>query len=214
MILSLRIVVERIPLKFSSGNSDVLKLAMLKDDNDFLRFSGKDQFDKKVKILYPEINIHDLYCDYYYNFRKAMAILRFCQQYENCKKGKVVVKFVYKEGIDPLTGKIVGEDFKILDGIIRPFKDKFWNKYLPPNYHGDQSCLSYVYNEEITSIPRNVEHIKSLFYCDLSELFFNEIDSGNMIMPNCQKSSTSITYKIDVTKPVISALKEYIKGKI
>lgn len=51
MGLTLRQIANKIPLYFKSGDPDILKKLLFKDDNTFLRFSGNDQYCRKVKDI-------------------------------------------------------------------------------------------------------------------------------------------------------------------
>ncbi len=171
MILTLLNIVEALPLKFIKGDSDVLKKSMLKDDNEFLRFRGKEQFDKKVKILYPDIKISCLYPDYLFNLKKSYSVRRLCHRYEELGD-KLVLKFKYQDSIDD-SGEIVGKEFKALDGVVKSVKDEFWNKYLPPNFPHDMCFVEYSSFYEITSIPNDLPG--NSFECDLNKLFLSKI---------------------------------------
>ena len=160
-----------LPLTFKYGDSKILKRLMLKDDNEFLRFRGKDQFDKKVKVLYPDINISCLYPDYLFNLRKSYGIRRLCHWYEKIGD-KLVLKFRYMNSMDD-SGKSLGEEFKVLDGVIKSARDEFWNKYLPPNFPYDQCSVDYGVIWDTTSVPNDLP--LSSFECDLNKLFLSHI---------------------------------------
>lgn len=187
MDISLFNVVEQLPFKFSQGDSDVLKTLMLKNDNEFLRFKGKDQFDKRVKSIYPHIRIEDLYLDYLYVSRKSDTILRLCQWYEE-HGDKLTIKFEYHGSIDDY-GNQIGTKFKTLQGVTRPVKDPFWNKYLPPNFANDACSFSQTYISEITPIPNYLPN--SSFECNLDKLFLSQISPKKH-----EKSSYNDTVKI------------------
>lgn len=64
MELTLRQIANKIPLYFKSGDPDILKKLLFKDDNTFLRFSGNDQYCRKVKRYIPNIDLDLLLIDY------------------------------------------------------------------------------------------------------------------------------------------------------
>lgn len=172
MELTLKNIVEKLDLKFCIGDNYLLKKAMLKDDNEFLRFIGKEQFDEKVKAIYNEIDIFDLALDFQWNCRIANSVFRFCKEYKRIGN-KTLVRFKYDDGINE--GKYIGHEFKILDGITRPICDPFWNTYLPPNYIGDNCRIRFVMFEDITPIPKNLPFVENRFIYDLKTLFFDHI---------------------------------------
>ena len=174
MELTLRDIVNALPFKFSKGDSEVLKNLMLKDDNEFLRFRGKDQFDKKVKALYPEINISELYGDFIYTYRKTSMIKRLCRDYENHGRENALLKFSFSESMDD-DGNIIGNEFKILDNVVRPITDSFWNKYYPPNFAFDHCSVDMTFDfiDKITPIPENLP--ESNFEFNLYGLFISHI---------------------------------------
>jgi hypothetical protein len=153
MVPTLKNVVESLPFKFIKGDSEVLKRLMLKNDDEFLGFRGKDQFDKKVKATFPNINFMDLYLDWLFISRKSQSIIRFCKDYKS--HGEQILKFKYQESRDD-HANVIGTEYKALDGIIRSTKDDFWNKYLPPNFPTDQCTIISTYKEKITPIPENL----------------------------------------------------------
>ena len=174
MYLTLRDIIEKLPLKFSQGNSDILKRLMLKDDNEFLRFKGKEQFDKKVKALYPDIDIFDLSDDYLFAQRKAYAVRRLCQWYEDHGGERVLLKFRYEKSMDD-SGAIIGTEFKVLDGVVCRITDYFWNKYLPPNSPHDNCSVDTTFDfiDKTTPIPDALP--ESNFECDYNSLFLSNI---------------------------------------
>ena len=167
MDITLKQIVEKLPFKFAVGNSDVLKMLMLKNDNEFLRFSGKDQFDKKVKAKYPEIDVNDLSEDYLFVLKKSHRVLWLCQWYK--EHGDLLLEFRFQESMDE-NANIIGSEYKVLDGTVRHVKDKFWNKYFPPNFSYDSSYIRHLSprlsNE--TPIPKDLP--KSIFECNLDAI--------------------------------------------
>jgi len=173
-MFTLRQIVNLLPFKFPKGDSEVLKNLILKDDNEFLRFRGKDQFDKKVKALYPEINISELYSGFSYTCRKASNVRRLCRDYENHGRENALLKFRFSESMDD-DGNIIGNEFKILDNVVRPITDSFWNKYFPPNFALDHCGVDMTFDfiDKITPIPENLP--ESNFEFDLIGLFISHI---------------------------------------
>ena len=173
-MLTLSYILNALPLSFKYGDSDILKGLMLKDDHDFLRFKGKDQFDKKVKAIYPDIKIDDLYEDYITNRRICFSIYRYCQDYY--LHGDVLeLRFCYEDSIDENTGDYYETAFKVLDGVTRPYLDDFWNTFLPPNHVGDKCSVTTAYKEEITPVPFHLPQVDKRFVCDLKGLFLSKI---------------------------------------
>lgn len=174
MEFTLKEIINRLPLKFSTGDSDILKNLMLKNENEFLRFRGKDQFDKKVKALYPEINITDLYHDYLFALKKAERVKFLCGWYKN--HGELLLEFRFEESMGN-DGSFLGSEFEVLNGVVLNAKDKFWNKYLPPNFPEDASCVRYLslhtYKSRETTAPENLP--ESNFEFDLYGLFISHI---------------------------------------
>lgn len=167
-------IVNSLPLSFKYGDPDTLKKMMLKDDNDFLRFRGRDQFDKKVKAIYPNINIYTLYEDFIINLRICYSIRRFCENYYHHGNSEII-RFRYDDSMDENTGKYFETEFKILNGVTRPIFDDFWNTFLPPNYVGDRCFISQSYKDEITPIPLNLPQVNKRFVYDLKGLFLSKI---------------------------------------
>lgn len=173
MEFTLKDIVNTLPFKFSKGDSEVLKNLMLKDDNKFLKFRGKDQFDKKVKTLYPEINFMDLSNDYSFIRGKSNSTQRLYKWYKQLGD-KLYLKFEYDLSWNN-DGMLIGTEFEILNGVILKATDCFWNKYLPPNFANDYSSVSYLFDpiNKITPIPENLP--ESNFEFDLNGLFLSQI---------------------------------------
>jgi len=211
-MFTLRQIVNSLPFKFSKGDSVVLKNMMLKDDNEFLRFRGKEQFDNKVKALHPEIDINELYDDYFFAYKKSYAIQRLCWWYEN--HGELLLKFNFQESMDS-DANITGSEFKVLDGLIRSAKDVFWNKYLPPNFSNDASYVNYlsctVGRYEETAIPKNLP--ESNFECDLNGLFLSHIKPIESTKTNTESgSSWLLEWGIDIKKLSFEAALEIFQN--
>ncbi|MHC1780030.1 MAG: hypothetical protein AB9922_07310 [Bacteroidales bacterium] len=144
-------IVDILPLKFKKGDSNIIKRLMLKNDNEFLRFRGKDQFDKKIKKIYPDLLIDELYLDYLFAIKKTSSIIRFCQLYKEHGED-TFIKFKYYESFDD-EGMLIGKEYEALDGIVRSIKDCLWNQFLPPNFPQDSCSYDICYQKEIIKSP-------------------------------------------------------------
>nr|WP_297162957.1 hypothetical protein [uncultured Dysgonomonas sp.] len=223
MELPLRQIANKIPLYFKSGDPDILKKLLFKDDNTFLRFSGNDQYCRKVKRYIPNIDLDLLLIDYDTSRSLIMA-------------GKYYLRDVYANGSDPKKLLIrfeygavntdyalieYSEQFKVLDRIIRPLTDSFWNIYLPPNFIGDGSSFRVILYGDITELPLDLPIVDKDFILDRNEVFLSDLPERKEESLNDLKSEqdylTSINiasdkYGIDFNRLIQEAIDE-VYGK-
>lgn len=166
MSISLSDIVNFLPLSFSQGDSMVIKRLLLKNDNEFLRFKGKNQFDKKVKNIYPNIIIDNMFEEYLFAYKKSQSVLRLCKLYKQHGNNLFII-YNYSESFDN-DGNLIGSEHRVLDRMVRSVFDPIWNLYLPPIFPTDSSSFTSYYKNSKTEIPKNLPN--SNFVCDLSKL--------------------------------------------
>lgn len=208
-MITLKEIVELSSLHFSLGNPELLKMLMLKNDNEFIRFRGRMQFDKKVRVIYPDINIFDLYEDFITNIRICNAIKYYCRDYYD-HGDRMSYRFRHVSETGDGADTSIDYRFKVLDGITRPISDAFWNTYMPPNFVGDCSYLQMTYREEITPIPDTLPSVDSRFVYDL-DAFRTRTGYNSSAIDDTTSGTADIS--IDTSKILLEAFVEYFKSE-
>jgi hypothetical protein len=204
MELTLKQIAEKLPLYFKSGEPELLRQYMFKDDNTFLRFSGKEQYYSKIKAIIPDIDPELLCIDY----DTSRALIMSCKYYLrniyniNYSPKEIFIKFHYDEPLQDYSPKEYAHQFKILDGIVRPFTDSFWNTYLPPNFIGDGchfSVLPKMYSHEVSEIILfDLPTVNSDFIIDRFNLFLSDYSKNILSKPTTtlKKDTLSDNYNL------------------
>lgn len=102
----------------------------------------------------------------------------------------------------------ISKTFKVLDKLVLPINDPFWDMYLPPNYLGD-NCQVKVSDKEVTTIPPNLPLVDRRFQINRHETFYSKELFNRKANHSTTQNPTSLeTIAIDVNKLVYEAFEE------
>lgn len=195
-MFTLKDIADKLNLIFHIGDNEVLKNMLFINNNELYGFRGKrkgtPQFLKRVQDLYSEVDDERLSEDYLINTRIIRSNYNMVRDYHKASHLYPNLKFRYEESNEPKM-KDYSRKFGLLDGLVLPINDLFWNTYLPPNYFGD-NCNIYITDKEVTSIPDNLPYIDNRFTVDRHNLFFDKepfCAKGNA-NKNCESNSLNV----------------------
>ncbi len=200
--LTVRYVAGKIPLQFRQGDSDTLKNMMFKNDNEFLRFAGKEQFLKMALAIYPNIDRDMLYEDFLDIMKASHHAFMRCNELNdmivnNVKQGKIRLQFRYFQSlVDTPDGKGCYDaaiSYKTLDGLTLHYKNPFWKVHFPPNFHGDCCYVRFTTYDDETDIPEILPQVEEKYQIDYLGIFFPDNES----------------YKIEITDQLKSEHKDH-----
>lgn len=213
MELTLREIASKEPLYFKSGNSEVLKELLFKNDNELYPFAGKDQYLSRIRAVLPDIDADLLLIDYNTSRRLLWTSKIYTRNvYTNgTDPSKLQIRFDYDELCEDYAVASKNELFKSFDKVIRPLSDPIWIKYLPPNFVGDRSNFSIIIFEESTDIPRNLPSVDRDFMIDRWRLYLDGYILKSKIKsrsPENWKITIDIgdNHSIDVMKPILDSM--------
>ena len=175
-MFTLKNIADKLELSFYIGDNEYLKNLMFINEEEIYGFRGCrksiPQFLKRVKDLYPEVNDEKLSEDYLINIRLIRSNYNIVRDYHKASHLYPNLEFRYEES-NELKMKEYSRKFRLLEGLVLPINDLFWNTYLPPN-HFEDNCTIYLTDKEITSIPNNLPYVDHRFTADRHNLFFNK----------------------------------------
>ena len=221
--LTYKYILEKLPCEFSIGDSDLLKELMLKNENEFLRFAGKEQFLKKTLAVYPDIDRDSLYKEYVRICSATGSAFRFCEEYNKLLvrgiQPRDMLVFICSESLvdsdDNRSCFDAAEPFKTLHKLTLPVTHEFWKSYLPPNCYGDCCYVRFTPFEDETPIPEHLPIVEDCYKIDIIDLFFpdNEPYKYEITPISNSAGSTSSDLGIDVNKLAKKAVDEFIENK-
>lgn len=94
------------------------------------------------------------------------------------------------------------EQFKVLDRIIRPLTDSFWNIYLPPNFIGDGSSFRVIPYGDITELPLDLPIVDKDFILDRNEVFLSDLPERKEESLNDLKSEQDCLTSINIASQI------------
>ncbi len=205
--LTIRYVAGKIPLQFRQGDSEILKNLMFKNDNEFLRFAGRDQFLKKAHALYPNIDRDMLFEDFLDIMKASHHAYMRCNEFNNMmvrsEQQGIKLQFRYSESlVDTPDGKGCYDaaiPYKEWNGLTLPYSHPFWKIYFPPNFHYDRCYVVFTAFADETDIPEMLPQVEEKYRIDYLGIFFPDNESYKTEMPDKPKSEPK-----DKPSPVMS----------
>lgn len=214
-MFTIKNIADKLNLIFHIGDDVYLKNLMFINDIEIYGFRGNrkgvPQFLKRVQDLYPGVDVERLSEDYSINIKLIRANYNIVKCYHTIRHLYPNIEFIYEQSNDPKIEEY-SKKFKLLEGIVLPIDDLFWNTYLPPN-HSEDNCNIQITDKEVTFIPDNLPPVSNRFIADRHSLFFDKEPFNKKIyIEKSNKNDSLNTMNIDINRLIQEAIDE-VYGK-